>query len=163
MIPTTFDVPLKTHNELNGIIHKLRYFYNVDPLDYVVPSSFYDMQGNKKTLVVWDTFLYQSGNNVVENAWFQLTFWKHFVFPSSYSMRSVYDGQGTYFCPTTWRVLGIYFGDENHQDRWVELGTNNLSESIYCNSSYSSGRCSDTKTSARSCLIRKSTKEDSSI
>lgn len=143
MIPETFDVPLKTHNELNGIINRLRDFYKINTLDYVVPSSFYDRQGDKKTLVLWDSLLYQSGNDNISNAWFQLTFSKNYIYPSSYSMRGVYDGKGTYFCPTSWVVYGIYYGDEDKQDKWVELGVNNISESIYCNNMDSNGGCSD--------------------
>ena len=36
----------------------------------------------------------------------------------------------------TWNVYGIFEGDENNEEKWDLLGTNNTSESTYCTTTY---------------------------
>ena len=43
----------------------------------------------------------------------------------------------------TWNVYGIFEGDENNEEKWDLLGTNNTSESTYCTTTNSFGCCID--------------------
>ena len=144
MVFTTTTVPLTTKNQLDGIISKLKNS-GISPIDdnYVVPSAKKDNQGSNKTLVLWDSLLYQAGNGAKIDSWVQLSFPKGLIYPTAYSMRGSYGSSWWPCFAKTRNVYGIFEGDENNEEKWDLLGTNNTSESTYCNSASSYEYCAD--------------------
>jgi hypothetical protein len=136
------EAPLVTENELNGIIYKLKNELKVNPINdgYVIPSAIRDNVGTPSILVNWDSLIYQAGPGSATNLpWIQLSFPKGYIFPTAYSMRGVYETNTGRTFAIEWNVYGIFEGDENSENKWELLVTNNNTESTYCNTLYNSG------------------------
>ena len=128
----TITVPLVTKNAFNGIIYKLKNKYKLDPLieNIIALSSSKDKYGSINTLIYWNEARY-GANDTPENPnpWFEISFTTSFVFPTAFSMRGVSAGNNF---PASWEVFGIPEREENNENNWDLLATNNFEESTYC-------------------------------
>ena len=143
--------PLVSKNALNGIIYKIKNELKLDPIieNIIIPSSVNDIEGTCATLIYWNESLFDAGNHTkYANPWFQLSFPQSYIFPTAFSMRGV---SGGYYFPFSWEVLGIPEDEENDENKWDLLATNNFEESTYCTTKGSSGASCDDPTNV--CII----------
>lgn len=144
-IPTTINAEA-SGNELKGLIYQLKKTYKIaNPItaNIVKPKSNGDRKGNINTLIMWNEEGY--GNKKEAGSWIQLSFPKSTLFPVAYSFKGPKSSSKTWWCYTMeWSVFGCRDEDDSKDiDSWDLLGSNNSSETPYCQTPNSLGFCNN--------------------
>ena len=131
-----FPILVKPENrsELNGIIKRIR--RSTNPLKYIEPTtgSGSNINGDVKTLVLWNDYFRAKVDTKQEEAWVQLDF-KHLrIYPTSYALRGLTHEWEAWY-GRKWSVYGIKENDIDNEDKWKHLGTHESVAGKYCGNS----------------------------
>ena len=140
-LPNVIGATQRDNSSLSGIIYEIVNTYKIkDPISskIVIPSASSNTDGNVRTLVLWDSFLWRTVKTIGVEPYFQLKFPKRYVIPTAYSLRGILSE--TERCYTRkWVIYGFNKGEENDRSKWDVLAENTSDEhsfcgtSIYCN------------------------------
>ena len=124
----------ENRSELNGIIKIIQ--KSANPLKYIEPTSGSGtlVDGDIRSLVLWNSYFRAKANTTEEEAWFQLDF-KHLrIYPISYALRGMNKDVSMYY-GNQWSVYGIKENDIDKSDNWKNLGTHESAAGKYCGDS----------------------------
>ena len=124
ILPNIISVTRSDSHSLSGIINEIVNTYNIkDPISskIVIPSSSNVVDGDVKTLVLWDSFLWRAAHG--KEVYFQLKFPKRYIIPIAYSLRGILSPIERCYAKR-WVIYGFNKGEENDRNKWDVLAEN---------------------------------------
>ena len=134
------SIPFSNTGAHHGIFNILTKKFKIDLLaeKYVNLSLSTIYTGHLSALVNHGTDHCQSTSDG-SSTYIQISFLKGYIYPTGYTLK----GLVGYCFARSWNVYGIKEGDEENKEKWVILGSNDNTQSTYCNIVASDGNCAN--------------------